>query len=84
MVLLMLTENFISDMYLKALQRTKEFEDELADKFGGGSPSKDIGSDNGETDSGENTTQTVLDIRKKYEKKLASHDVSANHVFITR
>ncbi|KAL8109968.1 vacuolar protein sorting-associated protein 53 A [Apium graveolens] len=59
---------------LLALQRTKEFEDELADKFGGGSQSKDIGSDNGETDSGENTTQTVLDIRKKYEKKLASHD----------
>lgn len=67
---------------MKALQRTKEFEDELADKFGGGSQSKDIVSDNGETDSGENTTQTVLDIRKKYEKKLASHDVSPNDVFI--
>ncbi|PIN07297.1 Late Golgi protein sorting complex, subunit Vps53 [Handroanthus impetiginosus] len=53
---------------LLALQRTLEFEEELAEKFGGGSRSRESGSD-----SGENNNQTVSDIRKKYEKKLAAH-----------
>ncbi|KAK9275716.1 hypothetical protein L1049_022984 [Liquidambar formosana] len=58
---------------LLALQRTLEFEEELAEKFGGGTRSKEIGSDMEEIDKGENNSQIVLDIRKKYEKKLAAH-----------
>lgn len=61
---------------LQALQRTLEFEEELAEKFGGGSRSKESGSETGE-DMGKNN-QTVSDIRKKYEKKLASHGGSEN------
>lgn len=57
---------------LLALQRTLEFEDELAEKFGGGSLSKEPVNDTGE-DMGENKNQIVSDIRKKYEKKLAAH-----------
>ncbi|KAL8538554.1 hypothetical protein ACS0TY_000538 [Phlomoides rotata] len=61
---------------LLALQRTLEFEEELAEKFGGGSRSKESGSETGE-DMGK-TNQTVSDIRKKYEKKLAAHGGSEN------
>lgn len=61
---------------LQALQRTLEFEEELAEKFGGGSRSKETGSESGE-EMGK-TNQTVSDIRKKYEKKLASHGGSEN------
>ncbi|KAI3459008.1 hypothetical protein Pfo_015671 [Paulownia fortunei] len=61
---------------LMALQRTLEFEEELAEKFGGGSRSRESGSDFGE-DMVENN-QTVSDIRKKYEKKLAAHNGSEN------
>lgn len=59
---------------LLALQRTLEFEEELADKFGGNATSrdKDVGSDE-EVDEAKNKTQIVSDIRKKYEKKLAMH-----------
>lgn len=56
---------------LLALQRTLEFEDELAEKFGGGSRSKEPIYDIGE-DMVENKN-IVSDIRKKYEKKLAAH-----------
>ncbi|XP_057506623.1 LOW QUALITY PROTEIN: vacuolar protein sorting-associated protein 53 A-like [Actinidia eriantha] len=60
---------------LLALQRTLEFEEELADKFGGGTGSREMGSDVEDT-SRENNGQTVSDIRKKYEKKLAAHQGS--------
>lgn len=60
------------DGFLKALQRTLEFEEELAEKFGGGSRSKESGSETGE-DTSESNNPTVSDIRKKYEKKLAAH-----------
>ncbi|PHU28952.1 Vacuolar protein sorting-associated protein 53 A [Capsicum chinense] len=59
-----------------ALQRTLEFEEELAEKFGGGTRSKDAVDDNEETEMSGNKSQTVSDIRKKYEKKLATHDGS--------
>lgn len=68
---------------MKALQRTLEFEEELAEKFGGGSRSKELGSDTGETDKEENNSQTVSDIRKKYEKKLATHELSGNEVCLS-
>ncbi|KAK6791718.1 hypothetical protein RDI58_010799 [Solanum bulbocastanum] len=61
---------------LTALQRTLEFEEELAEKFGGGTRSKDADDDNEETERSGNKSQTVSDIRKKYEKKLAAHDGS--------
>ncbi|XP_020111556.1 vacuolar protein sorting-associated protein 53 A isoform X2 [Ananas comosus] len=59
---------------LLALQRTLEFEEELAQKFSGGtthSRNKELGSDEEEADEGENRNKIVSDIRKKYEKKLA-------------
>ncbi|XP_024986310.1 vacuolar protein sorting-associated protein 53 A-like [Cynara cardunculus var. scolymus] len=55
---------------LMALQRTIEFEEELAEKFGGSGSSRNVTTDFEETDKAD---QTVLDIRKKYEKKLAAH-----------
>ncbi|KAJ0762596.1 putative vacuolar protein sorting-associated protein [Helianthus annuus] len=58
---------------LMALQRTIEFEEELADKFGGSGSSRTVTDGFEETDKTENNNQTVLDIRKKYEKKLAAH-----------
>ncbi|XP_020587390.1 vacuolar protein sorting-associated protein 53 A [Phalaenopsis equestris] len=60
---------------LLALQRTLEFEEELADKFGGNKTSreKDFGNDE-ELDEAKNKNQIVSDIRRKYEKKLAMHD----------
>lgn len=63
---------------LMALQRTLEFEEELAEKFGGSSQTKETSSDAGDPDKGENTSQSVSDIRKKYEKKLAAHQDSGN------
>ncbi|XP_073040877.1 LOW QUALITY PROTEIN: vacuolar protein sorting-associated protein 53 A-like [Primulina eburnea] len=62
---------------LVALQRTLEFEEELAEKFGGGSRSRESESDNVE-DKVESNNQIVSDIRKKYEKKLAAHLGSEN------
>ncbi|KAK4770111.1 hypothetical protein SAY87_030643 [Trapa incisa] len=59
-------------MLLLALQRTLEFEDELAEKFGGGTQSKDD-NDIEDSDKGENNSMIVLDIKKKYERKLAAH-----------
>lgn len=63
---------------LMALQRTIEFEEELAEKFGGSGSTRNVTNDFDETDkdkteSNNNNNQTVLDIRKKYEKKLAAH-----------
>lgn len=59
---------------LMAIQRTLEFEEELAEKFSGGaSGSRNRESEIEEIDKGENNNQTVSDIRKKYEKKLAAH-----------
>lgn len=56
---------------LTALQRTLEFEEELAEKFGGGRR-KETGIDT-EEDKAENNNQIVSDIRKKYEKKFSAH-----------
>ncbi|KAK1324550.1 hypothetical protein QJS10_CPA01g00855 [Acorus calamus] len=64
---------------LTALQRTLEFEEELAEKFSGGTTgarSKEIGNDMEETNEGDTNSQIVSDIRKKYEKKLAAHHAS--------
>ncbi|XP_022757878.1 LOW QUALITY PROTEIN: vacuolar protein sorting-associated protein 53 A-like [Durio zibethinus] len=61
---------------LMALQRTLEFEDELAEKFGGGTQSE-IGNDIEEIGR-QNNGQNASDIRKKYEKKLAAHQGSEN------
>ncbi|EOY24115.1 Membrane trafficking VPS53 family protein isoform 8 [Theobroma cacao] len=62
---------------LLALQRTLEFEDELAEKFGGGTQSREIGNDIEEIGR-QNNSRSALDIRKKYEKKLAAHQGSEN------
>ncbi|KAL4562787.1 hypothetical protein LXL04_026818 [Taraxacum kok-saghyz] len=60
---------------LMALQRTIEFEEELAEKFGGSGGSRNVTNDFDETNKSEsnNNNQIVQDIRKKYEKKLAAH-----------
>ncbi|TKY72315.1 Vacuolar protein sorting-associated protein 53 A [Spatholobus suberectus] len=58
---------------LLALQRTLEFEDELAEKFGGGTQNREIGNEIEEIGRGTNSSSNALDIRKKYEKKLAAH-----------
>ncbi|XP_047337578.1 vacuolar protein sorting-associated protein 53 A [Impatiens glandulifera] len=58
---------------LLTLQRTLEFEEELAEKFGGGTLNKQSGADGEETDNEENNSQRISDIRKKYEKKLAAN-----------
>ncbi|CAJ1962811.1 unnamed protein product [Sphenostylis stenocarpa] len=58
---------------LLALQRTLEFEDELAEKFGGGTQNREIANEIEEIGRGTNSSNSALDIRKKYEKKLAAH-----------
>ncbi|GAB4830381.1 HIT domain protein [Ancistrocladus abbreviatus] len=63
---------------LLALQRTLEFEEELEEKFGGNAHSKEIKGGAGETEKGESNSQSVSDIRKKYEKKLAAHQRNEN------
>ncbi|KAI8556085.1 hypothetical protein RHMOL_Rhmol05G0224700 [Rhododendron molle] len=65
---------------LLALQRTLEFEEELADKFGAGTRSKEAGNDF--EDTGETNNQAISDIRKKYEKKLAAHQGSESKMAI--
>ncbi|EEF29853.1 vacuolar protein sorting-associated protein 53 A [Ricinus communis] len=60
---------------LLALQRTLEFEDELAEKFGGGTSSREIGNEIEEIGRDSNS-QNVSDIRKKYERKLAANQGS--------
>ncbi|KAK9184729.1 hypothetical protein WN943_025080 [Citrus x changshan-huyou] len=68
-----LTERPDVGTLLLALQRTIEFEDELAEKFGGDSRSSEIGLDIEEIGRPENNRQNVSDIRKKYERKLAAN-----------
>ncbi|KAE9594799.1 hypothetical protein Lal_00013310 [Lupinus albus] len=58
---------------LLALQRTLEFEDELAEKFGGGTQNREIGNEIEEIGRGVNSSTNASDIRKKYEKRLAAH-----------
>ncbi|XP_022718168.1 vacuolar protein sorting-associated protein 53 A-like isoform X3 [Durio zibethinus] len=62
---------------LMALQRTLEFEDELAEKFGGGTQSREVGNEIEEIGRQHNS-QSASDIRKKYEKKLAAHQDTEN------
>ncbi|KAK7293226.1 hypothetical protein RJT34_16089 [Clitoria ternatea] len=54
-----------------ALQRTLEFEDELAEKFGRGTQSREIRNEIEEIGRGTNSGSSASDIRKKYDKKLA-------------
>jgi len=54
--------------YLQALQRTLEFEGELAEKFEGGTQNREIGNEIEEIVKGNNSS-SALDIRNKYEKK---------------
>ncbi|KAI8031448.1 Vacuolar protein sorting-associated protein 53 A [Camellia lanceoleosa] len=70
-----LTWCFSGSVHL-ALQRTLEFEEELAEKFDDSTHSRETGNDNEETGRVGNNSQTVSDIRKKYEKKLAAHQGS--------
>lgn len=56
----------------------------MAEKFGGGSQGREIGSDIEEIGRRENTGQSVSDIRKKYEKKLAVHQGSGTEVCILK
>lgn len=56
----------------------------MAEKFGGGSQGREIGNDIEEIGRGENSGQSVSDIRKKYEKKLAVHQGSGTEVWILK
>ncbi|KAF5749955.1 hypothetical protein HS088_TW03G00282 [Tripterygium wilfordii] len=58
---------------LLALQRTLEFEDELAEKFGGGTQNREVVNEIEEIGRGESDSRDVSDIRKKYERKLAAN-----------
>ncbi|KAJ7967897.1 vacuolar protein sorting-associated protein 53 A [Quillaja saponaria] len=73
-----LKENPDVGTLLLALQRTLEFEDELAEKFGVGAQSRDLVNEIEEIGKGETTSHNVSDIRKKYEKRLAAHQESGN------
>ncbi|WVZ67748.1 hypothetical protein U9M48_016788 [Paspalum notatum var. saurae] len=58
---------------LLAFQRTLEFEEELAEKFSGGTKNaKNKESASDDEDEGGKQNKIVSDIRKKYEKKLAA------------
>ncbi|CAO2172453.1 unnamed protein product [Urochloa humidicola] len=58
---------------LLAFQRTLEFEEELAEKFSGGTATaKNRESTSDDEDEGGEHNKIVSDIRKKYEKKLAA------------
>nr|GEX05611.1 nuclear pore complex protein NUP1-like isoform X2 [Tanacetum cinerariifolium] len=50
-----------------------KFEEELAEKFGGSGSSINVTDTFEETDKPESNDQIVLDIRKKYEKKVSAH-----------
>lgn len=63
----------------QALQRTLEFEEELAEKFGDGSCSRESVRDIGEDNMG-HSKRSISDIRKKYEKKLAAHHGNESEV----
>lgn len=66
----------------QALQRTLEFEEELAEKFGGGSRNTEREVDSEENDKAESSNRIVSDIRKKYEKKLAVNQEENSEVCI--
>ncbi|XP_057429047.1 vacuolar protein sorting-associated protein 53 A [Lotus japonicus] len=61
---------------LLALQRTLEFEDELAEKFGGGTQNREVANAIEEIGRSANSSSSASDIRKKYEKKLAAQQGS--------
>ncbi|XLR27623.1 hypothetical protein HN51_040919 [Arachis hypogaea] len=63
---------------LLALQRTLEFEDELAEKFGAGTQNREVGNEIEEIGRGANSGSNASDIRRKCEKKLAAHQGSDN------
>jgi len=66
---------------MQAFQRTLEFEEELAEKFSGGTTNarnKETASD--DEDEGGEHNKIVSDIRKKYEKKLAGPSDEAEQV----
>ncbi|KAD4178083.1 hypothetical protein E3N88_26674 [Mikania micrantha] len=65
---------------LLALQRTIEFEEELAEKFGSSGNTKKVAGDIEELNKGERSNQVVMDIRKKYEKKLVANLDDDNEV----
>ncbi|KAM7272946.1 hypothetical protein ACFE04_027610 [Oxalis oulophora] len=69
-----ITAGVLYTTLLQALQRTLEFENELAEKFGGGSRSRENEID--DIDKVESNNPSILDIRKKYEKKLAANQES--------
>nr|GEY79431.1 vacuolar protein sorting-associated protein 53 A [Tanacetum cinerariifolium] len=60
----------------RALQRTIKFEEELAENFGGSGSRRNVTDTFEETDKSKSNDQIVLDIRKKYEKKLAAQQGS--------
>ena len=67
---------------MQALQRTLEFEEELAEKFSGGTTTarnKELESD--DENEGTEHNKIVSDIRKKYEKKLGVPNDEAEQVF---
>lgn len=66
--------------YVQALQRSIEFEEELAEKFGSSGSNKSVITEIEEVNKGENNNQIVMDIRKKYEKKLAAHQGNQDDV----
>ncbi|KAK7289658.1 hypothetical protein RIF29_03466 [Crotalaria pallida] len=49
---------------VEALQQTLEFEDELAEKFGGGTQNKETGNEIEEIGRGANSSSSALDIWK--------------------
>lgn len=66
--------------FLQALQRTLEFEDELAEKFGGGTQNREVANAIEEIGRSANSSSSASDIRKKYEKKLAAQQGSESEV----
>lgn len=54
----------------------------MAEKFGGGTRSREIGNEIEEIGTGQSSSQSISDIRKKYERKLAVHQDSGTEVCI--
>ena len=54
----------------------------MAEKFGGGTRSREIGNEIEEIGTGQSSSQSISDIRKKYERKLAAHQDSRTEVCI--
>ena len=76
--------NFLRfSLAMQAFQRTIEFEEELAEKFSGGTGTarnKESASDDEEK--GGEHNKIVSDIRRKYEKKLAAPNHEAEQVSV--